>query len=117
MQREVFFLEEELQEELVEAAEDVPIDVPDVVAADVLAVIGELDGMPPLLGAAFTLELPEEDTTGGKVERVEPRDLLGRQEVFELGGAGDGAGSEHREEREREGAERAERRGRKVLGC
>jgi hypothetical protein len=116
VEREVFFFEEELQEELVEAAEDVPVNVPDVVAADVLAVIGELDGMATLLGAAFALELAEEDAAGGEVERIEACDLLGRQEVFESGGAGDGTGSEHRVFKTKHSPRRTRRTRRKAVG-
>src|SRR5690606_26664631 len=84
---EVFLLAEELEEEAVHAGEDVPVDVAEVIAGDVLAVVVELDGSAAFFRAAFAGELPGEDLPGEEVEAVELRQELGAEELVEGLGA------------------------------
>ena len=63
-------LEEQAEEELVEAGVEVPIDESQVVADDVLPVVGELDRLPALLAPPLALELPGEDLAREHIEPV-----------------------------------------------
>ncbi len=69
---QVFFLLEPLEQQLVVAGVDVPVEVAEVVAGGVLAVVGELDAAAELHRPPLGQERPAEDP---------PRD---EREVFEL---------------------------------
>lgn len=87
MDGEVLFFLEDFDEEAVEACEDVPVDVTEVVAWDVGAVILELDAFAAGLGAAFTLEASGEAFSGVDVEAVEGDGELGSNQF--IGGTRD----------------------------
>ena len=88
MEAEVLILAEELDEELVEAGEDVPVDVAEVVARGVVAEVVELDGIAAALGAAFAREFAGEDLAGEKVEAVEALSEGRGKEVLDRTGEG-----------------------------
>ena len=83
-EREVLLLEEHLEEEAVEAAEDVPVDEAEVVAVDVRAEVGELDRLAAATRAALALQLAREDLAAHDVDRVEARHEGAVDEVVEL---------------------------------
>ncbi len=95
MDDEVLVLSEELDEEAVEAGEDVPVDMAEVVARRVLAVVVELDRLAATLGTALARELAGEDLPAEHVEPVEPSGELGGEEVLETGWLGLALGDEH----------------------
>ena len=68
---EVLLFLEEAQEQSVEALVDVPIEIADVVARLVIAVIGELDAAAALLGAPFGAHAPTENPPAHDGEVVE----------------------------------------------
>ena len=96
VQRQVLLLEEELQEQAVKPAEDVPVDVPQVVPHDVGAVIRELDGLAPLLRPPLALELARKDLLAGQVEPREPGDQSGSEQLVDRPWAGWRGCAEHR---------------------
>ena len=52
---EFAFLLVELEEKFVEATEEIPVEVTEIVTGDVAAVVGELDGLPARATAALAL--------------------------------------------------------------
>src|SRR5690606_2860329 len=68
---EVFFFLVEAEEELLAPLVDVEVERADVVALDVVAVIGELDAGAGLLARALGAEAPAEDAPRGERERVQ----------------------------------------------
>ena len=58
---EVFFFLEPLQEQFVMAGVEVPVEVAEVVAGRVVAVVGELDPAAELLGPPLGHQAPPED--------------------------------------------------------
>ena len=72
VEREVFLLEEQLEEQAVEAGVDVPVDEAEVVADDVVAVVGELDALPAPLAPPLALHLAGQHLARHDVELVEP---------------------------------------------
>ncbi len=81
-----FFFEEEFQKEFLQAGVHVPVDVPQVIADDVVAVIGELGGLAFSAAAAFAflprgVNLPRDD-----LKLFEPGNEIGVQEGRGRGG-------------------------------
>ena len=70
---QVFFFEKQLHEQLIEPREDVPIDEPEIVSLDVVAVVGELDATPLARAAAFASYVPLKNLAAHEVERFELR--------------------------------------------
>src|SRR5690606_34271461 len=95
VERQVLLLEEELHEERIEAPEDVPVDVAQVIAHDVRPVVGELDALAPLLRAPLPLELAPEDLGAGDVKGIQARKQLRVEEILEGRWAGWGGCAEH----------------------
>jgi hypothetical protein len=93
--RKVLLFEEELEEELVEAGEEVPVDVARVVAGDVPAVVGKLDGLAAFFRASLALQLPAEDLAAGDVELPETSHQRRLEQLVEVLGTLDVGGSLH----------------------
>ena len=68
---EVFFLFEQPQQQLVEPPVQVPVDVAEVIAARVRAVVGELDAAADLTRAALGAQVPREHLARHHVEVLE----------------------------------------------
>ena len=92
VQREVFFLLKEFDEEAVEAGQDVPVDVAEVVTGDVGAVVVELDAAAAAFAAALALELAGEELAGEDVDGIELCGELRGQELGDGCGRFDGGG-------------------------
>lgn len=71
-QAEVLLLEEELQEQPVQPAVDVPVDEAKVIARDVGPEVGELHALPTAAAASLALDLALEDLAARHIERIEP---------------------------------------------
>ena len=65
---QVLLFHEEADEQSVEAGEEVPVEEAEVVADDVVAVVGELDALPLALAAALALDPAEEDLPRHQLE-------------------------------------------------
>ena len=85
VERQVLFFEEELEEEAFEAGVDVPVDEAEVVADDVVAVVGELHALAPSFAAALALHLAGEDLAADQIELVQPGHELGGKEDLAFG--------------------------------
>src|SRR5947209_2967026 len=81
---QVFLLHEEADEQAVEAGVEVPVEEAEVVADDVVAVVGELDALPLALAAALALHAAHKDLARHQLELFEPGQELGFQERFRL---------------------------------
>ena len=68
---QILLLLEQAQQQLVEAAVDGPVEVAEVVAGGVVAVIGELDAGAGLARAALGAQVPDEDLLRDDVEVLE----------------------------------------------
>ena len=95
METEVFLFEEDLHEELVEAAVDVPIDAAEVIATDVGAVIGELDRLATFLAATFAEEFAGEGAAAGDIEAFDLGDEPRIEEILDGLGASWRSGFQH----------------------
>jgi hypothetical protein len=69
---QVLLLHKEFEEELFEAAVDVPVDEAEVVAVDIGAMVGEFDGLAAALRASLALHLALEYLPREDVDRVQP---------------------------------------------
>ena len=69
---EVLFLEEELDEELLESGVDVPVQEAEVVADAVVAEVRELGGLASTFGETLAAQLTSEDLLAGEGELVDP---------------------------------------------
>ena len=80
--------QQELEKQLVQPGVGVPVDEPQVVARDVVAEVGELDGLPATLAAALALHLALEDLAAVDVELVElgQERRIGPETVRRVGG-------------------------------
>ena len=86
----VLFFFEEAEQQLVEAAVQVPVDVPKVVAARVGAVIGELDAGTDLASATLRAQVSREHLARHHVEVLERlQELFAEQAAAILGGVRD----------------------------
>ena len=74
---QVFLFQEQADEELVEAGEQVPVEEAQVVADDVVVVVGELDALALALRAPFALHPAEEDLARDQLELFEPGQEFG----------------------------------------
>ena len=70
-QRQVLVFFEQADEGVAEAREHAPVDVADVVAGRVLAVVGELEPAADLLGLALGSLAPADQPTGDDLEQLE----------------------------------------------
>ena len=86
MQTEVLFVDEELHVQTVEAGVRVPVDVPQIIADTVRAIVAELDGVPAPRALALTLDAAAEDPPGREREPLELREELGCEERGALAG-------------------------------
>jgi hypothetical protein len=77
VQGEVFLVLVGAHDGGVEAGEDIPVEVTQVVAFGVLAVVGELDGDAFLAGEAFAADAPGEGLPRVKAEAVEEAEFSG----------------------------------------
>ena len=93
---QVLVFAEDLDDELVEPGEDVPVDVAEVVAGGVGAKIFKLDRLAAAFGAAFAWELAGKDFFAEHIEPVEAGREFGRQQIFNRYGGWAGSGDEHR---------------------
>src|SRR5262249_49723357 len=69
---QVFFLHEQAEEEAIKAGVKVPVEEAEVIADDVVAVIGELDRLALALAAPLALHAAEEDLARDQLELLEP---------------------------------------------
>ncbi len=69
---EVFLLHEEPDEQAVEPGVQVPVEEAQVVADDVVAVVGELDALPLALAAPLALHAAQENLARHQLELFEP---------------------------------------------
>src|SRR3954467_3351683 len=69
---QVLLLQEQAEEEAVESGVEVPVEEAEVVADDVVAVVGELDALPLALAAPLALHPAEEDLARHQLELFEP---------------------------------------------
>jgi len=83
----IFFFEEDLDEQLLDACVDVPVDEAGVVAGDVVAEVLELDGLASAFGPAFALELAREDASRIQIQPVEALEQPRLEEVLGLRGS------------------------------
>ncbi len=95
LEGEVLFLAEEFDKEPIQPREDVPVDVPQVVARDVVAEVVELDRAAAAFAAAFAGHLAGEHFSGEQVEAVEAGAELGGEEFVEGLGLWGGEAGEH----------------------
>ena len=70
-ERKILLFEEHLEKELVEAAEDIPIDKSQVIAVDIRAKVGELDALSASARATLALKLAGKNLPTHHVDRVE----------------------------------------------
>src|SRR5262245_54973763 len=82
---QVLLLHEEAQEQLVEAGVEVPVEEAEVVADDVVAVVGELDALPLLLAAPLALHAAHEDFPRHQLQLFEPGQEFGVEQGLGLG--------------------------------
>ena len=68
---QVLLFHEQADEQAVEPGEEVPVEEAQVVADDVIAVVGELDALPLALAAPFALHPAEEDLARHQLELFE----------------------------------------------
>ena len=80
MQAEILLVDEELDVQAVEAAEHVPVDVAQVVADAVRAVVAELDAVPLARAAALATAPPAKGPAGGQGETLELREEVRGEE-------------------------------------
>ena len=85
---EVFLLHEQADEEPVEPGVEVPVEEAQVVADDVVAIVGELDGLALALAAALALHAAEEDLARDQFQLLQPGQELRVEQ-------GDGVGVGH----------------------
>ena len=71
---------EQLQKQAVEPAEDVPVDVAEVVALDVVAIVGELGARAPATGTLLALRAADEEPPHHQLEVLKLRDQSGVEE-------------------------------------
>jgi hypothetical protein len=69
---QIFFFEEQADEELVQASEKVPVEMSQVVANDVILVVGKLDRLALALGEPFAFHPADEDLPRHQLELFEP---------------------------------------------
>jgi hypothetical protein len=74
---QILFFHEETDEEAVEPGEQVPIEKAEVVADDVVAVVGELDALTFTLAAALAFESAEKNLPRHQLELLETSEELG----------------------------------------
>jgi hypothetical protein len=77
----VLLFEEELDDELVEAGVEVPVELAEVVSRDVVAKIGELYALAFALAAALAFHSAAKDFAGNQFEPLELREQVGREEI------------------------------------
>jgi hypothetical protein len=80
--REVFVLEEEPQEELVEALVEMPVDRPEVIARGVGAHVGELDARAARFGTLLRVAARGGDLPRPDAEGIEAGEEIGVEELF-----------------------------------
>ena len=71
---------ENLDEEAIEAAVEVPIDMAQVIAAGIVAIIGEIETHALVPAAALALDLPTEDTPRLEFHAIKPQEEVGGEE-------------------------------------
>ena len=92
---QVFLLHEEAQKEPIETGVEVPVEEAEVVADDVVAVVGELDALALLLAAALALHAAEEDLARDQLELLEAGEEVGLEQRRGGGGVGHGGSPVH----------------------
>ncbi len=78
---QVFFLQEQLEEQLVESCVEIPVHEPQVVAGHVVAEIGELDALALAATAALPFQSPAEDLAADQLQSLEVRQEVRAQET------------------------------------
>ena len=86
MDRDVLLLDEELHEEALEPGVGVPVELAQVVAGGVVAVVGELNALPSPHAAALTLHPPGGQPARGELELLEAAQERLVEERCALGG-------------------------------
>ena len=71
---QVFFFQEQLQEQPVQPGVEIPVDEPQVVAGDVIAKVGELDALPFPSAAPFALHPTAKDLAADQLQSFQLRD-------------------------------------------
>jgi hypothetical protein len=67
----------ELEEQAIQAAEQIPVEITEIVAGGVAAVVGELDGLPPRAAAALALGAALGTPRREQLELLEPAEKFG----------------------------------------
>ena len=78
----VLFLEEELDEKLLEAGVNVPVEKAEIVADHVVAEVRELGGLASAFGQTVAVHLSGEDFFADQGELVDPGQKIGIEENF-----------------------------------
>ena len=86
VQAEILFVDEELHVQAVEPGVDVPVDVAEVVAVPVGAVVGELHAVPASRAAPLALDAAAEGPARQQRQALELREELRREEARAGGG-------------------------------
>ena len=73
---QILFFQEQLQEQLVQPREQVPVHEPQIVARHVVAEVGELDALPLAAAAPFALHPPAEDLAADQLQTLQLRQEL-----------------------------------------
>ena len=79
MQAQILLVHEELHVQAIKAAEDVPVDVAEVVTDAIRAVIGELDALTLAWAAPLALHAPSKGAARRQREPLELGQELGRE--------------------------------------
>ena len=77
---QVFFFQEEFDEQPIEPRVEIPIDEPQIVALRVVAIVGELDAATLARTASLPFEPAEKNLAAHQVERLEPGKQFGSEQ-------------------------------------
>ena len=80
MKAQILLVDEELDVQPIEATVDVPVDVAEVVADAVRAIVAELDAVPPAQAPPLAFHAPAKDAAREQREALELRQKLRREE-------------------------------------
>ena len=97
---QIFFLEEQLEEQLVEPCVEIPVHEPQIVAGDVIAKIRELDALALAATAAFPFQTPAEDLAADQFQSLQARQQFRAQETGCIRCVGHGGCSVQAEDQE-----------------